>query len=76
MHEPLSRILSPYRGQRGTLAPVLQKVREKLGYLSGEAVLEIACFLGLYLGVNSIMLPASIYGFTLSRPAGFGSGSV
>ena len=47
MHEQLSLILAPYRGQRGALIPVLQKVQEELGYLSEEAVSEIAYFLGV-----------------------------
>ncbi len=47
MHEQLSPILAPYRGQRGALIPVLQKVQEELGYLPEEAVSEIAYFLGV-----------------------------
>ena len=47
MHERLSQTLAPYRGQRGAAIPVLQKVQEELGYLSEEAISEIADFLGL-----------------------------
>jgi len=47
MHERLSPILIPYRGRRGALIPVLQKVQKELGYLAEEAVSEIAQFLGL-----------------------------
>jgi NADH:ubiquinone oxidoreductase subunit E len=47
MRERLSQILAPYWGQRGVLIPVLQKVQEELGYLSEEAVSEIAYFLGV-----------------------------
>ena len=47
MRERLSQILAPYRGQRGALIPVLQKVQEELGYLPEEAVSEIAYFLGV-----------------------------
>ncbi len=47
MREQLSPILAPYRGQRGALIPVLQKVQEELGYLPEEAVSEIAYFLGV-----------------------------
>jgi len=47
MHERLSLILAPYRGQRGALISVLQKVQEELGYLPEEAVSEIAYFLGV-----------------------------
>ena len=46
MRKRLSPILAPYRGQRGALIPVLQKVQEELGYLPEEAVSEIAFFLG------------------------------
>jgi len=47
MRERLSPILAPYRGQRGALIPVLQKVQEELGYLPEEAISEIAFFLGV-----------------------------
>jgi len=47
MRERLSPILAPYRGQRGALIPVLQKVQEEIGYLPEEAVSEIAYFLSV-----------------------------
>jgi len=47
MGEQLLPILAPYRGQRGALIPVLQKVQEEIGYLPEEAVSEIAYFLGV-----------------------------
>jgi NADH-quinone oxidoreductase subunit E len=47
LHERLSPVLAPYRGQKGALIPVLQKVQEELGYLPEEAISEIAKFLGL-----------------------------
>ena len=47
MHEQLSKILAPYRGQKGASIAVLQKVQEELGYLPEEAISEIANFLGL-----------------------------
>ena len=47
MGERLSEVLAPYRGQKGALIPVLQKVQEELGYLHEEAISEIANFLGL-----------------------------
>ena len=46
-HERLSEILAPHRGQRGSLIPVLQQVQEEKGYLSEDAVSEIAHFLGV-----------------------------
>ena len=45
MSERLAPVLAPYRGQRGATIPVLQKVQEELGYLSEEAISEIANFL-------------------------------
>ncbi|MFC2060693.1 NADH-quinone oxidoreductase subunit NuoE [Chloroflexota bacterium] len=47
MHDQLSPVLAPYRGHKGALIPVLQKVQEELGYLSEEAISEVAFFLGL-----------------------------
>ena len=47
MRERLLPILEPYRGQRESLIPVLQKVQGELGYLPEDAVSEIAYFLGL-----------------------------
>ena len=47
MRERLSPILASYRGQRGALIPVLQKVQEEIGYLPEEAVSEIAYFLSV-----------------------------
>ncbi len=47
MREQLASVLAPYRGKKGALIPVLQKVQEKLGYLSDEAIQEVAIFLGL-----------------------------
>ncbi len=45
MQEELAEVLAPYKGTKGSLIPVLQKVQEKLGYLPEEAVSEIAKFL-------------------------------
>jgi len=47
MGEQLLPILAPYRGRRGALIPVLQKVQEEIGYLPEEAVSEIAYFLAV-----------------------------
>ena len=47
IHERLSEILAPYRGQTGTLIPILQKTQEELGYLTEEAISEIARFSGV-----------------------------
>ena len=67
MHEQLSEVLAPYRGQRGATIPALQKVQEKLGYLPEEVFPEIADFLGL--SKNEIYGVASFYAqFRFKRP--------
>jgi NADH-quinone oxidoreductase subunit E len=47
LFERLSTVLAPFRGQRGAIISILQKVQEELGYLSEEAISEIANFSGL-----------------------------
>ncbi len=59
MRERLSQILAPYHGQKGATIPVLQKVQEELGYLTEEAISEIANFLGL--SKNEVYGVASFY---------------
>ncbi len=59
LRERLSSVLAPYRGQKGATIPVLQKVQEELGYLSEEAISEIASFLGL--SKNEVYGVASFY---------------
>ena len=59
MQERLSQVLAPYRGQKGATIPVLQKAQEELGYLSEEAISEIANFLGLT--KNEVYGVASFY---------------
>ncbi len=67
MRERLSPILTPYRGQRGALIPVLQKVQEELGYLPEEVVSEIAHFLGV--SKSEVYGVASFYAqFRFERP--------
>lgn len=67
MVEQLAEILKPYRGERGTLIPVLQKVQESLGYLSQEAVTQIAKFLKV--SESEIFGVASFYAqFRFTRP--------
>ena len=67
MRERLSPILAPYRGQRGALIPVLQRVQEELGYLPEEAISEIAQFLGV--SENEVYGVASFYAqFRFTRP--------
>lgn len=43
----LAEILAPFKGERGTLIPALQKVQEELGYIPEEAAAEVARFLGV-----------------------------
>jgi len=63
----LSDTLDGYSRERKNLIPVLQKVQEKLGYLSGEAIAEIARFLRL--SENDIYGVASFYAqFRFQRP--------
>ena len=45
MREQLAEVLDSYKGERGAVIPILQKVQEKLGYLPEEAVKEVALFL-------------------------------
>jgi NADH-quinone oxidoreductase subunit E len=40
--EELAKIVAEYKGEKGALIPVLQKVQEKFGYLPEEAISEIA----------------------------------
>jgi len=59
LRERLSSVLAPYRRQKGATIPVLQKVQEELGFLSEEAISEIAGFLGL--SKNEVYGVASFY---------------
>ncbi len=59
MLERLSQVLAPYRGQRGALVPILEKVQEELGYLPEEAISEIAD--SLRLSKNEVYGVASFY---------------
>ena len=40
----IAKILDEYKGETGALIPILQKVQEKFGYLSQEAISEVAKF--------------------------------
>ncbi len=59
MHERLSEVLAPYRGQKGALIPILQKAQGELGYLPEEAISEIAKSLSLT--QNEVYGVASFY---------------
>ena len=47
MEARLSKILSVFKGHRGSLISILQRVQEEFGYLPEEALKEIATFLKL-----------------------------
>jgi NADH-quinone oxidoreductase subunit E len=67
MEEQLIEILAPYKGEKGALIPILQKVQQELGYLSPEAVSEIAKFLKV--SESEIFGVASFYAqFRFTRP--------
>lgn len=60
-------VLAPYVGQKGALIPVLQKTQAKLGFLSPEAIKEIANFTRI--PENEIFGVASFYAqFRFTRP--------
>jgi len=42
--DELAKIMAEYKGEKGALIPILQKVQEKFGYLTKEAISEIAKF--------------------------------
>jgi NADH-quinone oxidoreductase subunit E len=44
MERCLTEILSSYKGKRGELIPILQRIQEKLGYLPDEAMVKVAEF--------------------------------
>ena len=44
MSDELAKIVAAYKGEKGALIPVLQKIQEKFGYLPEEAISEIAKF--------------------------------
>ncbi len=40
--DELAKIVAEYKGEKGALIPILQKVQEEFGYLSEEAISQIA----------------------------------
>lgn len=47
MEYRLSEILSAYKGDRGELIPILQKVQAEFGYLPEEVMVKVAGFCGV-----------------------------
>lgn len=69
--EQLDEILAPYKGQRGALIPILQKIQAKLGYISPEAITQAARFLRI--SDNEIFGVTSFYAqFRFTRPGKHG----
>ncbi len=67
MHDQLAEVFKEYEGEKGAVIPVLQKVQEKLGYLSEEAISEIAKFSKM--SESEIFGIASFYAqFRFTRP--------
>ena len=54
LEQTFEDILIPARKSRHRLVAILQEVQRKYGYISKEAMLEIACFLGV--------TPGAVYG--------------
>jgi len=64
----LTEVLAPYKGERGAIIPVLQKVQETFGYLSEEAVSQTARFFKV--SESEVFGVATFYAqFRFTRPA-------
>jgi NADH-quinone oxidoreductase subunit E len=58
---------SEFKGEEGDLIPILQRIQEKLGYISGEAIRHISRFLKI--SENQIFGVASFYSqFRFTEP--------
>lgn len=68
MQDQLSGIFEAYKGEKGAVITVLQKVQEKLGYLSQEAISEVARFLRM--SETEIFGIASFYAQFRFKPYG------
>jgi NADH:ubiquinone oxidoreductase subunit E len=67
MKQRLTELLAPYQGERGVLIPVLQQVQGEFGYISEQAVSEIARFLAV--SQSEIYGVATFYAqFRFTRP--------
>jgi NADH-quinone oxidoreductase subunit E len=64
----LTEIVTENSGEKGSLIPVLQKVQEQLGYLSEEAIAEIAKVTGI--SASEIFGVASFYAQFYFTPRG------
>ncbi len=69
--EQMAAILAPYKGERGAIIPILQKVQETFGYLPQEATALAARFLRI--SHSEVYGVASFYAqFRFSRPGDHG----
>ena len=67
MEKQIDDVLDSYKGTHGSLIPVLQKVQEKLGYLSEESLSQVAKILKV--AESEIFGVASFYAqFRFTRP--------
>ena len=67
MKQRLTELLAPYQGEQGVLIPVLQQVQGEFGYISEQAVSEIARFLAV--SQSEIYGVATFYSqFRFTRP--------
>ena len=68
MEERLDAVLSSFKQERAALIPILQRVQSEFGYLSEEAMLEIAKYTGIPEG--QVYGVASFYAQFRFRPMG------
>ncbi len=68
MVEQIENMLASYKGEKGGLIPMLQKVQQRLGYLSPEAVSQIAKLLNI--SESEIFGVASFYAQFRFTPSG------
>jgi NADH-quinone oxidoreductase subunit E len=47
LSDALTEIIAEYKGERGALIPILQKVQEKFGYLPEETIAEVGKACGM-----------------------------
>lgn len=68
MDTQLAETFEEYKGKKGVVIPLLQKVQERLGYLSEEAIAEVAKFCRM--SENEIFGIASFYAQFRFTPRG------
>jgi NADH-quinone oxidoreductase subunit E len=68
MQNQLAEIFKEYKGEKGVVIPILQKVQKELGFLSKEAISEIAKFCRM--SDNEIFGIASFYAQFRFTPRG------